>query len=318
LLGGQVLVSTAGHALGGQIRGEAVADVKSQHAISDHIDAGSLADLDEDSVLIGSRLAANLGVHVGDVIGLLASDSSQAQYGSQLHSQSYRIAGTFAIGEYNFDSATIIMPIAAAQKFFNVPGVATSIELFTTDAGQAAAIAWGVREAVGPRFRVADWTLSLTGYLNELATQRNVLSLILTLIIMVAAFNIVSSMMMLVKDKAKDIAILRTMGATQGMVLRIFCLTGSSIGIVGTLLGLGLGVAFAENIEAIRQFIQHLTGTDLFDAKIYFLSHLPVRLAPVKVATIVLAAFALSFVATLYPSWRAARRDPVEALRNET
>ena len=318
LIGGQVLVSTAARALGGNIRGEAIPDIKSQHAIADHIDAGRLDDLDDASVLLGDRLAASLGVHPGDVVSLLSSDDSRPQLGSQLHSESYRVAATFGIGEYNFDNATIIMPIAAAQKFFGVGEVATSIEVFTVDADRAAAIAWAIRDAIGPQYRVADWTLSLTGYLNELATQRNVLSLILTLIIMVAAFNIVSGMMMLVKDKARDIAILRSMGATQGMVLRIFCLTGSAIGIVGTLLGLGLGIAFADNIEAIRQIIQHLTGTDLFDAKVYFLSHLPVRLAPVKIAAIVAAAFALSFVATLYPSWRAARRDPVEALRLES
>ena len=162
-----------------------------------------------------------------------------------------------------------------------------------------------------------DWQQTNSSFFTALQVERNVMFLILTLIIIVAAFNIISSLIMLVKDKGRDIAILRTMGATRGMIMRIFLLSGASVGVVGTLLGLVLGVAFCQNIEAIRQAIQSLSGTDLFSAEIYFLSHLPARLDWGEVTQVVLMALGLSFAATLYPSWRAARLDPVEALRYE-
>ena len=209
------------------------------------------------------------------------------------------------------------MPLASAQLFFKVPNAATSLEVFVKDPDNIGPISQQVRQATGPTAHVLDWTQSQSAYFNAIQTERNVMFLILTLIIVVAAFNIISSMIMLVKDKTKDIAILRTMGATQGMILRIFFLAGASVGVVGTILGFGLGLAFAENIETIRQLLQRLTGTDLFSSEIYFLSQLPAKVEPAEVVTVVGMAFVLSFLATIYPSWRAARLDPVEALRYE-
>ena len=214
-------------------------------------------------------------------------------------------------------ATVLLMPLASAQLFFKVPKAATSLEVFVQDPDNIGPITREVRQAAGPTTRVLDWTQSQSAYFNAIQTERNVMFLILTLIIVVAAFNIISSMIMLVKDKTKDIAILRTMGATQGMILRIFFLAGASVGVMGTLFGFGLGLAFAENIETIRQLLQRLTGTDLFSSEIYFLSQLPAKVEPAEVITVVGMAFALSFLATIYPSWRAARLDPVEALRYE-
>jgi lipoprotein-releasing system permease protein len=169
----------------------------------------------------------------------------------------------------------------------------------------------------GGTLRVYDWQHANAGFFNAIQVERNVMFLILTLIILVAAFNIISSLIMLVKDKGRDIAILRTMGATRGMIMRIFFISGASVGVFGTLAGVGLGLAFALNIESIRQFLQGLTGRELFSAEIYFLSQLPAKIDPWEVGTVVLMALGLSFAATIYPSWRAARLDPVEALRYE-
>jgi lipoprotein-releasing system permease protein len=173
---------------------------------------------------------------------------------------------------------------------------------------------WGI---TGSSANIYDWQQANANFFNAIQVERNVMFLILTLIILVAAFNIISSLIMLVKDKGRDIAILRTMGATRGMILRIFFLAGASVGVVGTVAGTVLGVAFATNIENIRQFIQSIIGRELFAAEIYFLTQLPARVETREVVTVVLMALGLSFAATIYPAWRAAKLDPVEALRYE-
>jgi lipoprotein-releasing system permease protein len=209
------------------------------------------------------------------------------------------------------------MPLAAAQTFFRLPDRASAIEVFLDNPDRVDEVRDEILRAAGPGFRSIDWQQANSSFFNAIKVERNVMFLILTLIILVAAFNIISGQIMLVKDKGRDIAILRTMGATRGMVMRIFFLSGASIGIVGTAIGFVLGVLFADNIEAIRQWLQGLTGTELFSAEIYFLSQLPAEIRAADVAAVVLMALGLSFLASLYPSWRAARLDPVEALRYE-
>ena len=317
LVEGQVLVSTPGHAIGALVRGEKVSDLKAQPLIADHIVAGSLEALDDDSIMIGDGLARSMGVRLGDSLSVLSPDGNPTAFGTTPRVKSYKIAAIFNVGEYHYDGSFVFMPLSAAQLFFKVPGAASSLEVFVKDPDNIQPVSQQVRQVAGPTARVLDWTQSQSAYFNAIQTERNVMFLILTLIIVVAAFNIISSMIMLVKDKAHDIAILRTMGATQGMILRIFFLAGASVGVVGTILGFGLGLAFADNIESIRQILQHFTGTDLFNAEIYFLSTLPAKVEPAEVAAVVGMAFALSFLATIYPSWRAARLDPVEALRYE-
>jgi len=218
---------------------------------------------------------------------------------------------------YEFDNGVLFMPLAAAQTFFNLGNAVSSVELMVADPDNVRSYDREIEQALGPKVRIFDWQQSNLSFFNAVEVERNVMFLILTLIIIVAAFNIVSSMIMLVKDKGRDIAILRTMGATRGMILRIFMLSGASVGIIGTVAGFILGVEFADHIEQIRQVVQSIIGVNLFAAEIYFLTQIPAQVQTGDVVVVVGMAFALSFLATLYPSWRAARLDPVEALRYE-
>jgi lipoprotein-releasing system permease protein len=231
--------------------------------------------------------------------------------------RAYPIAAIFDVGMFEYDNNFIFMPLEAAQTFFRLPQSVTTLELMVEVPREIRSYRSLVQDVLRGQGRLVDWQQTNASFFNALQVERNVMFLILTLIILVAAFNIISSMIMLVKDKGRDIAILRTMGATRGMILRIFFLSGASIGVVGTLAGLGLGVAFADNIEAIRQGLQSLTGTELFSAEIYFLSHMPAEIDWAEVMRVVLMALGLSFGATIYPAWRAAKLDPVEALRYE-
>jgi len=230
--------------------------------------------------------------------------------------RSFPVAGVFNIGMSDFDSSVVFMPLEMAQVYFQYPGAVTNIEVRVANPDDARAIA-GQISALDPQLRVLSWETLNGPLFNALQVERNVMFLILTLIILVAAFNIISGLIMLVKDKGRDIAILRTMGATRGMIMRIFLLTGASVGTVGTALGFVLGLVFCDNIESIRQFLQRLTGTDLFSPEIYYLSQIPAQMDWRETLSIVVMSLALSLAATLYPSWRAARTDPVEALRYE-
>jgi lipoprotein-releasing system permease protein len=317
LIEGQVLASTEGHAVAALVHGVRVTDLKATPAIANGIRTGSLDQLDADSVMIGDRLALSLNVRLGDQITLISPQGNVTPFGTMPRSKTYRIAAIFNVGMYQYDANYIFMSLPAAQVFFKVPNSVTTLEIFVADPDALGPPGRAIARIVGDKGRVFDWKQSWSSYVNAIAIERNVMFLILTLIIIVAAFNIVSSMIMLVKDKGRDIAILRTMGATQGMILRIFFLSGASVGVLGTVLGFGLGMAFTLNIESIRQALQSLTGTNLFNAEIYFLSQLPAKIDPLEVGIVVSMAFGLSFLATIYPSWRAARLDPVEALRYE-
>ena len=314
---GQVMASAKAGAAGALVRGMREEDVAAQRLLAEHVDAKALADFKDNEVLVGSRLAFRLGLGPGDPITLISPQGTTTAFGTVPRIKTYTIAGTFNVGMYEFDNSVIFMPLAAAQTFFNVPNAVSSLEVMVADADQVRAYDREILQALGQGVRVFDWQQSNLSFFNAVEVERNVMFLILTLIILVAAFNIVSSMIMLVKDKGRDIAILRTMGATRGMILRIFMLSGASVGIVGTVAGFVLGVAFASNIEAIRQFVQSIIGTNLFAAEIYFLTQIPARIDPDEVGLVLAMAFGLSFLATIYPSWRAARLDPVEALRYE-
>jgi lipoprotein-releasing system permease protein len=238
-------------------------------------------------------------------------------FGTVPRVRAYEVGAIFKVGMYEYDSSFIFMPLEAAQTYFQRPDAATHLEIVTQNPDQIEATMSRVASALGEGYHLRGWQNTNASFFNALQVERNVMFLILTLIILVAAFNIISGLIMLVKDKGRDIAILRTMGATRGSVMRIFFIAGASVGVIGTLAGLGLGVAFAANIEAIRQGLQTLTGTELFSAEIYFLSKMPAEIDWGEVGTVVLMALGLSFGATIYPSWRAARLDPVEALRYE-
>jgi lipoprotein-releasing system permease protein len=317
IIDGQVMATAGGRASGAMVRGITEADLAAQRTIASKLRPEDLQRFTDDNLLIGSRLAFRLGVRPGDQITLISPQGNATAFGTVPRVKSYTVAGTFEIGMYEYDSSYVFMPLPAAQLFFNAPNAVSSLEVFVSDPDQVRVFDREIAAALGNRVRIFDWQQNNLSFFNAVQVERNVMFLILTLIIVVAAFNIISSMIMLVKDKGRDIAILRTMGATRGMVLRIFMLSGASIGVIGTIAGFGLGVAFAGNIEAIRQFIQRIIGTDLFSAEIYFLTQIPAKVDPLEVATVLAMAFGLSFLATIYPSWRAARLDPVEALRYE-
>ncbi|HUE18794.1 MAG TPA: lipoprotein-releasing ABC transporter permease subunit [Stellaceae bacterium] len=314
---GQVMATSGNQASGVLVRGLTAPDLEAQTAISSKLSPGALAAFKDDGVLIGERLAFKLGVKPGDTITLISPQGTTTAFGTVPRIKAYHVAGTFNVGMYEFDNGVMFMPMPAAQLFFDLPNAVSDIEIFVANPDEVRSYDREIFNAFGGNVRIFDWQQSNLSFFNAVEIERNVMFLILTLIIIVAAFNIVSSMIMLVKDKTRDIAILRTMGATQGMILRIFILSGASIGIIGTLAGFVLGVAFATHIEQIRQVVQSIIGTDLFSAEIYFLTQIPARVDPYEVGTVLGMAFVLTFLATIYPSWRAARLDPVEALRYE-
>ncbi|MFL5045411.1 MAG: FtsX-like permease family protein, partial [Xanthobacteraceae bacterium] len=214
-------------------------------------------------------------------------------------------------------TAFVYMPLPEAQAYFNRSGDVSAIEVYTNDPDRIDRTRRLIADVAGRPIFMVDWRQRNATFFNALQVERNVMFLILTLIVLVAALNIISGLIMLVKDKGRDIAILRTIGATQGAVMRIFLITGASIGVIGTLMGFLVGTLICLNVESIRQFVSWLTNTELFSPELYFLSRLPAEMDPGETAAVVVMALTLSLLATLYPSWRAARLDPVEALRYE-
>lgn len=318
MIDNQVMVTSKGVARGAVVRGLRSEDVRARSILADNIKSGNLdAFQGNDAVMIGDRLAERLGVGVGDRITLISPNGNVTAFGTVPRLRAYRVVATFDIGMFEYNSGFVFMPLDAAQTYFNLPNAVTTIEVFAKSPDDAPQVARELWRVVGDDNRVLDWQRLNAGFFNAIQVERNVMFLILTLIIVVAAFNIISSLIMLVKEKVRAIAILRTMGATRGSIMRIFFIAGSSVGVAGTVLGFVGGLAFADNIEAIRQWIQSLTGTQLFAAEIYFLSQLPAVVDPGEVALVTLIALGLSFLATIYPSWRAARIEPAEALRYE-
>jgi lipoprotein-releasing system permease protein len=317
LIEGQVMATTEIGAAGALVRGIRPGDLRRRPLVSDHIVQGSLADFDDDGVAVGDRLARRLGLAVGGPITIISPQGTATAFGTMPRIKTYRVVALFDVGMYEYDNSFIFVPLEAAQLFFRLPNTVTSLEVFVADPDRVREDRRLIAAALGGHVRIVDWQQANSSLFNAVEIERNVMFLILTLIIVVAAFNIISSMIMMVKDKGRDIAILRTMGASRGAILRIFVLSGASIGVVGTVAGLLLGVVFTRNIEAIRQALQKVIGTDLFAAEIYFFTRIPARLDSGEVAAVVIMALVLSFLATLYPSWRAARLDPVEALRYE-
>ncbi|MHA1566931.1 MAG: lipoprotein-releasing ABC transporter permease subunit [Alphaproteobacteria bacterium] len=316
LVEGQVLASNGGRAAGAMIRGVRPEDLMARTIVAEGTSEGALeAFVGDDAVILGSVLARNLGISPGDQITLLSPQGMTTIFGTVPRMRAYTVVGTFNVGMFEYDSSFVFMPIEAAQVYFQLPQSVSQLEVMIDHADRVAEVRPELDAALGLRARLFDWQQANSSFFNALQVERNVMFMILTLIILIAAFNIISSLIMLVKDKGSDIAILRTMGASRGMVMRIFFIAGASIGVLGTIAGTILGLAFAANIESIRQFLQGLTGTELFAAEIYFLSQLPAEVDPREVVTVILMALGLSLLATIYPSWRAARLDPVEALR---
>lgn len=313
----QSLVSSNGTASGVMVRGLKWEDFQNRAILKDSVIDGSLDDFSGSNVAIGQVLAEKLKLAPGDDLILTSPQVKSTPFGSMPRQRKYKIAFTFDVGMYEYNNGFIFMPLDAAQAFFQYQGAVTAIEVLLSDPGAIDQMRRDISVITDGRAGVYDWRDTNSSFFNALQVERNVMFLILTMIILVAAFNIISSMIMLVKDKTHDIAILRTMGATRRNMMKVFVLTGASIGILGTAFGAALGIAFAINIESIRQFLEGLTGTELFADEIYFLSQLPAKIEWHEVMAVIVMAFMLSVLATLYPAWRAARLDPVEALRYE-
>jgi len=315
---GQALASSPFNAGGVLIRGIRLKDLEGLPSIVNNIKQGTLGGFDEgQGVAIGRRLADQLSLRAGDNITLVAPRGAVTPMGTTPRIKVYKIAAVFEIGMSEYDSAFVFMPLKEAQAYFNRAGDVTAIEVYTDNPDKVDRYRKAVQEAAKRPIFMIDWRQRNATFFNALQVERNVMFLILTLIVLVAALNIVSGLIMLVKDKGQDIAILRTMGATQGAIMRVFLITGAAIGVVGTLVGFLLGVVVCLNVESIRQFLSWLTHTELFSPELYFLSRLPADMDVAETSAVVVMALVLSFLATLYPSWRAARLDPVEALRYE-
>jgi lipoprotein-releasing system permease protein len=333
ILDGQVLASSGGVSMGALVRGMRRDDLKTlmgdldkvsdplreRNGRHDVLSPGALSRYQGgESVIIGYRLANRLGLAPGMNITLIAPRGNVTPFGTTPRQKTYNIAGTFNVGMSEYDQTFVFMPLDEAQLYFNLDEAVSGIEIMLDNPDRANAIATDIQHASGPMARVLTWQQLNSSYFGALQVERNVMFLILTLIILVAALNIISGLIMLVKDKSGDIAIMRTMGATRGAMMRVFLIAGASIGVFGTLFGFLLGVLFCSNIENIRQFLIYVTGdNNIFDPTIYFLSQMPAEMDTGEVTAVVLMSLALSLLATLYPSWRAARLDPVEALRYE-
>ncbi|CAN7553620.1 lipoprotein-releasing ABC transporter permease subunit [Bradyrhizobium sp. LjRoot220] len=318
---GQGLGSSPSKAAGVFIRGMRAGDLNNLTSISKNIKQGTLEGFDEgQGVAIGSGLADQLSLRAGDRITLISSQGAltpgaSTSTGSTPRIKPYRIAAVFEIGMSEYDASLVLMPLPEAQAYFNRKDDVSSIEVFTNAPELIDTFRKSVMEAAARPVFLVDWRQRNSTFFNALQVQRNVMFVIVTMIVLVAALNIVSGLIMLVKDKGQDIAILRTMGASQGAVMRIFLITGAAIGVVGTLTGLFVGMLICLNIESIQQLLSWMTNTDLFPQKLYYLSKIPAEAAFGETSAVVVMALTLSFLATLYPSWRAARLDPVDVLR---
>ncbi len=312
----QVLASAGKWSAGVLVRGIPAGDLAGLPAVAaPEFSSGSVdAFAAGEGLALGDGLAARLRVQVGDSVTLLWPEGDRTPLGLLPRVRSYPVAYIFKIGMSNLDRTLAFLPLAELQQFFGVDSP-DRIEVMLVRPAEATEFGARIAEQE-PAIRYNTWMSSNSAYLEALAVERNVMFLILTLIVLVAALNIVSGMIMLVKEKVASIAILRTMGASSRSVMRVFFLCGASIGVSGTIAGVVLGVVFCLNIESLQDAVSSLAGTDVFSPDVYYLSRLPAELFWQDVLAITGLSLGLSLLATLYPSWRAARTDPVEALRS--
>ena len=318
LIQGQALASSALAASGALVRGMRAEDLKNRPLLLDSLRAGdqALTKFAQDKgIILGERLARRLGLFAGDRLKLIAPTADATVFGSLPRARTFLVIDTLELGMYEYDNSLVLMPMAAAQEFFGAGDSVDVIEVIGKDPEEANRLALMLNRQLSGRANAVSWQQVNASFFTALQVERNVMFLILTLIILVAAFNIVSSQIMLVKEKASGVAILRSMGASQGLILRIFMVTGSAVGVIGAMLGLAVGLLLANNLELVRKLVESLANVDVFSPEIYFLSKLPSRIDSGEVLSVVAMAIGLSLLAAIYPAWRAARLDPVEILR---
>ncbi|MAI45123.1 MAG: lipoprotein-releasing ABC transporter permease subunit [Hyphomicrobiaceae bacterium TMED74] len=318
LIEGQVMLSSPRQALGGFVRGMTEQGIRSLPLVAENIIQGQIDGFDNQrGIAIGSRLANDLGVALGGIITLVSPRGARTPFGTAPRTKPYRVVAIFELGMSEYDRSMVFMPMLEAQRYFSKGPQVDVIEVVIDHPENVDRHVAAMKAALGDDYNFVSWKQRNQTFFTVLEVERTVMFIILSLIVLVAALNIISGTMMLVKDKSRDIAILRTMGATKHAIMRVFLITGASIGVVGTIAGLIIGIIFCDNIESIRQFVQWLTGTTLMDPSVYYLTRLPADIDPQETAGIVIMALVLSVLATLYPSWRASKLHPVEALRYE-
>jgi lipoprotein-releasing system permease protein len=331
LVEGQAMISTPARSVAALVRGITEHDAKNLHALQEDpaaitrgdknkkIIQGTLDGFDGKvpAVAIGSRMSKTLNTYVGDYLTLISPRGASTPFGTTPRIKRYQVTAIFEIGMSEYDSSIVFMPLAEAQKFFNRRNRVDAVEIVIDNADRVGEVIPQLKKMLGDRHSFSDWRDRNKGFFTALEVERSMMFIILSLIVLVAALNIISGLIMLVKDKSRDIAVLRTMGATRGSIMRIFFVTGASIGIVGTLAGFVLGVLFVSNIETIRQLVGWMIGVDMFSSELYYLTEMPAKMDWREILQVVVMALALSMLATIYPAWRAAKMDPVEALRYE-
>jgi lipoprotein-releasing system permease protein len=318
----QAMALGQGQISGAIVRGLSPADLRATRIVSGNITKGSIAQFGEgdyggDEIIVGDRLAESLGVKPGDPLTLISPTGGATAFGATPQRKTYTVAATFTVGMSQYDQAYIYMPLAQAQLFFGREDAVDVIEVKVKNPDEAIGLKPAVQKAAGPLALVTDWTQRDTSFWGALKVERNVMRLILMLLVMIAALNIISGLIMLVKNKTRDIAILRTMGAGQGSILRIFFMTGGLIGLVGSAAGFAIGALFCTYIAEIQKAVEWATGQAVFSSDVYFLSRIPAKIDWREVAFIVGFSLATAFIFSIYPSWRASKIDPVEALRYE-
>jgi lipoprotein-releasing system permease protein len=315
---GQVLATAAGQSLGAVVYGIRSEDLARRTLLNNDRLRGHIADLArDDAIVIGARMAERFHLDIGGEVTLISPQGSETAFGTMPRLRTYHVVAIFEVGLQDYDTSIVYTTLASAQVFFQTGDAASLIEVMIEDPDQALAMRGPILVAAGPGARGFAWQQRNASFFAIIQVQRNVLFMVLTVIIVVAAFSIVSTLIMLGNDKSRGIAILRTMGATRGAAMRIFFMVGTAIGIIGTACGVALGTAFARNIEPIRQLVQAVTGTQVFDPAVYGLAELPARMDPLDVGAVAGIAVVLAILAAIYPALRAARQDPVEALRQE-
>jgi len=318
MIEGQVLAASQTASTGALVRGLSEADIRKFKVVSGNIREGSLDGFsDGNGIAIGKRMAGHLNVTIGDKVRLLSPKGPSTPFGMAPRQKAYEVTAIFEVGMSEFDAGFVFMPIGESQIYFDLEGQASVIEVFIQDPEKIDDLKPAIQQALGPVATVTDWRFRNRVFFGALEMERTMMFIILMMIVLVAAFNIIAVLIMMVKDKTRSIAILRTMGATRGSVLRIFIMTGAIIGVVGTILGVLLGLLISANVESLRQFFSWLLARPLFPPELYYLNRMPSVIDPTEISIIVGVTLLLSFAATLYPAWKAAKLDPVEALRGE-